>query len=121
MSTKKKISKGSKTLSKKIREKKQESSGSHIKKSNVSNNLKGLKKNILKEKKIVKEMYGLLNSLDKEKSEGDKRIIFSQIISLKKSLKEINKDLLKNMEKISVLKPLPTDQREDASKDSKSE
>jgi len=65
-----------------------------------------LKKNISKEKKIVKEMVSLLKDLRDVKNIEERKMVISQIIALKKLLKETNKGILENIEKIELTKPL---------------
>jgi Flp pilus assembly protein TadB len=52
-----------------------------------------IKKNISKEKRIISEMDSLLEKFGKIKNESEKRMINSQITSLKNSLKEINNEM----------------------------
>jgi len=69
------------------------------------NLLEQLKKTISKERKIVREINSLLEDLEKVNPD-EKEIFFSQINSLKNSLKETNMDIPRILEKISLIKPL---------------
>ena len=64
-----------------------------------------LKKTISKEKKLVKEIIKLNDNI-KSGNEGDKSLIKSQINSLKKLLRNENKQILKIVEKLNVIQPL---------------
>ena len=65
-----------------------------------------LKKIILDEKKIVKEINSFLNILEGTQDKEEKKMISSQINLLKSSLKKRNSDLSKSLSKTSLVKPL---------------
>ncbi len=67
--------------------------------------LKKLKEITLQEKKIVREMSSFSGSLEKVNTE-ERKMIISQIISLKHSLKKTNEDIPKILGRISLVKPL---------------
>ena len=69
------------------------------------NFLEELKKTISKEKKIVREINFLLKDL-KKVDPNEKEIFFSQINSLKNSLRETNTNIPKILEKIYLIKSL---------------
>lgn len=69
------------------------------------NSLEKLKNIISKEKKIIEEMVSLLKGLEKVNSVEEREIVFSQIDSLKNSLKKININIPKILEKISLTRP----------------
>jgi len=65
-----------------------------------------LKKNLLYIKKTVKELDSFYNELDKSKDNMEKKMIYSQLHSLKKSVEKSNEKLKENIEKTSLVKPL---------------
>jgi len=67
-----------------------------------------LKKIIVKEKSIVKEIVSLYESLERT-NDGKERIMISfQLRSLKNSLKKTNEEIPRALDKISLIKPLTT-------------
>ncbi|MBU0894939.1 MAG: type II secretion system F family protein [Nanoarchaeota archaeon] len=68
--------------------------------------VKELKNNISKEKTIIRELKSLFISLDKEDNLAEKKMLDSQINSLKDSLKTISKNIMINLERINLSKPL---------------
>ncbi len=69
------------------------------------NSLAKLKEMISRERKIVKEMASLFTVLERT-SQEERRMVYSQLVSLKNSLKKTNEGVLKKLEKISLIKPL---------------
>ncbi len=67
-----------------------------------------LKHSISKEKKIVKELNNLFNSLQHTRNPEENKIIESQINSLKTSLKKTNMEGLRALEGINISRPLIT-------------
>ena len=65
-----------------------------------------LKKIILEEKKILKEMNSLFAVLERTKDREEKKMISSQINSLEGLLKKRNSDVPEALRKISLVKPL---------------
>ncbi|MFH1608353.1 MAG: type II secretion system F family protein [archaeon] len=72
----------------------------------MNEEIENLKKEILEEKKIAREMSSLLRDLEKSKNSEERRMISSQIDSLKNSMKMINEQVPKKLERISIAKPL---------------
>ena len=70
-----------------------------------TNLLEQLKKTISKERKIVREINSLLKDLEKVNPD-EKEMLFSQMNSLKNSLKKTNMDIPRILEKISLIKHL---------------
>jgi len=68
----------------------------------------GIKKSILEEKKIIRKMMLLLTNLNDTTNIEERKIVLSQIISLKESLKKTNENISDSLEKISLPKPLPS-------------
>ena len=67
--------------------------------------LEELKKIILEERKIVKEITSLFKDSEKVSSKEEKRIVFSQMNELKNSLKRTNMNIPGTLEEISFTKP----------------
>jgi len=67
-----------------------------------------LRKIIIMEKRIFKEIMPLMNSLENINAKEERKMINLQIKSLKNSLKETNNNLSKTLMKISLAKPLHT-------------
>jgi Flp pilus assembly protein TadB len=65
-----------------------------------------LKENIALERKIIEEMNKLSASSKKGMSEEEVRMFSNQINTLKNYMRRTNKELLVNIEKISLVKPL---------------
>jgi len=65
-----------------------------------------LKKNISKEKKILKELVNLSENLGKSEDDKERKSVNSQINLLKDSLKKENENLGRLTEGISLIKPL---------------
>jgi flagellar protein FlaJ len=65
-----------------------------------------LKENISKEVNIIEELNELAIYFKKIKSAEEKRMFSNQINSLEKSLIRTNKEVLGNVEKVSLIKPL---------------
>jgi len=69
-----------------------------------------LRKNIAKEKKILKELNSLYTHLGKTKDKSEKKLISSQIEHLRKHLKESNDRVSRNLRSMVLAKPLPKEQ-----------
>ena len=61
-----------------------------------------LKENILQETKIVNEMNSLVNEIRNAKSENEKSMIFSQLVSLRKTLQSKCQESINTIEKINL-------------------
>lgn len=68
-----------------------------------------VKKNYEKEKRIAAEITDLSNDIKEAKSDAEKRMLSSQIVSLKSSLKETAEKVMDSVEDVSVPKPLTPD------------
>lgn len=68
--------------------------------------LTGLKNKVAQEKKIAKELISSFQNLRTARNPADKRMMDSQINSLKDSLKKTNDEVLQNVERISIARPL---------------
>jgi flagellar protein FlaJ len=75
------------------------------------NPLQELKEIISKEKKIVGEMIFFLNNLENLRDIEERKIVFSQLISLKNFLKKTNGTIPEILEKIFLVKPLPSQEQ----------
>lgn len=95
------------TLSEKIRGKKKSEEIEKNMKALPRNYFEELKKGIKKEKKAVEEMKALLLDLEKLKEIEDRKMAFSQIVELKKSIKETNEGLLGILKGVGIPKQLP--------------
>ncbi|HEB47160.1 MAG TPA: hypothetical protein ENI22_01695, partial [Candidatus Pacearchaeota archaeon] len=73
-----------------------------------------LGKNILREKKTVKEINSLFNYFGYADTQEEKRMISSQIEELISSLRKTGKDVIGSAEKISLFKPLHQDSEKKA-------
>ncbi|MCK9596062.1 type II secretion system F family protein [Candidatus Pacearchaeota archaeon] len=69
-------------------------------------NIEQIKEIINKEKKIVNEINSYSNYVKNAKDEQEKNMVESQIKRLKNSLKNINDELLTNLESLDIVKPL---------------
>lgn len=65
-----------------------------------------LKENISKERKIIEELNKLSGYLKNSRNIEEQRMISNQMDALKNSLRTTNRDVLDNVEKISLIKPL---------------
>lgn len=74
-----------------------------------------------KEKKTNKEIISLLRNLEKVKSAEERKIIASQITALKNSLKKTNEDIPKTLDKISLVKPLYSQEQKPKIQEKKTE
>jgi hypothetical protein len=63
---------------------------------------KKLQSLILKEKKVIDELNSFFNELKDSKDAGEKKLINSQIKSLKKELKKINNETLDIVNSINI-------------------
>ncbi len=72
----------------------------------VEDSLKKLKEVISKEKKTIRELNSLFNYFGNARAPEEKKMILSQISSLKNSLKKTNEDVLKKVGDVSIAKPL---------------
>lgn len=70
-----------------------------------------LGKNILREKKIVGELISLSNHFKNTDNPEEKRMISSQIETLKKPLQKTGQEIINSAEKISLFKPLSPGQK----------
>ena len=73
------------------------------------NSIKDLKEKISEERKIVREMVSLLNSLKRINNTEEANLVIPQINSLKSSIKNIEKDIAKTLELLLMAKPLHTE------------
>jgi len=73
---------------------------------NEENLIENIKNGVDKEKKILKELVSMFNSLGEVKDNEEKDMISSQIESLKKSLKEENDKSFQALKRIYLAKPL---------------
>ncbi len=71
--------------------------------------IKNLKEKVSEERRIVRELVSLLNSLKRVNNTEEANLIISQINSLKISIKNIEKDIAKTLELLLMAKPLRTD------------
>ena len=67
-----------------------------------------LKKIIVKEKSIIKEMVSLYESSERTNDGKERTMISFQLRSLKNSLKKTNEEIPRALDKISLIKPLTT-------------
>lgn len=65
-----------------------------------------IREDISKEKKIVKELISLFDHLQKTKNVEEKKMVSSQIESLKNPLKNTNQNILDSLKKMNVPRPL---------------
>ncbi len=65
-----------------------------------------LRSYVTKHKKITKEMTSLLAELEEIRNLEEKKMIISQLVNLKNSLKKINTFIPKTLDKIKLIKPL---------------
>lgn len=72
----------------------------------MTDSLKGMKDGIKKQKKISTEINSLYGNLNKAETGGEKKMLSSQMKSLKSSMKETNQDVLDNLQKTNVARPL---------------
>ena len=69
--------------------------------------MENIKKNFELEKKIIEEISSLSENLANSDNKEERKIISSQIASLRDSFKKSGQGVLDSMEKISITKPLP--------------
>ena len=69
--------------------------------------IKELKNNVEKEKKVVRELTILYKQFIKVEGEHEKKMLLSQIQSLKKHLREVNNRASRNLKTMYLAKPLP--------------
>ncbi len=72
----------------------------------MTDSLKGIKDGIKKQKKISGELGSLYGHLNKAETHEEKKMLSSQMKSLKNSMKETNQNVLDNVQKTNVAKPL---------------
>lgn len=72
----------------------------------MTDSLKGMKEGIKKQKKISGELGSLYGHLNKAETGQEKNMLSSQMKSLKNSMKETNQDVLDNLQKTNVARPL---------------
>ncbi len=72
----------------------------------IEESIKGIKETVFREKKIINEINSLLDYLKNSDSEQEKKMIDNHMENLKNSLKKTNDKLLKNLEEITIKKPL---------------
>ncbi len=65
-----------------------------------------LKEDISKEKKTVQEINSLFDHLQRTENVGEKKLVSSQITSLKNSLKKTNQEVSDSLKKINIAIPL---------------
>ena len=68
--------------------------------------IESLKEGVNKERKILKELVSMFNSLGNSKDKEEKEMISSQIESLKKSLKDENEKAIQTLKGLYLAKPL---------------
>ena len=73
----------------------------------IENLIKELKNNVEKEKKVVRELSILSKQFIRLKGDYEKKMMASQIQSLKKHLREANDRAFRNLKAIYLAKPLP--------------
>jgi len=73
--------------------------------------IKKLEKNILREKKTVGELNSLFNYYKNINNPEEKRMVFSQITILRKLLQKTGEEIIDSTEKISLFKPLDSNQK----------
>ncbi|MCK5624930.1 type II secretion system F family protein [Candidatus Pacearchaeota archaeon] len=73
----------------------------------IENLIKELKNNVEKEKKVVRELNILYKHFIKLKGDEEKKMVSSQLQSLKKHLKESNNRASRNLRSMYLAKPLP--------------
>lgn len=73
----------------------------------ADSSIEGIREIISHEKKIIQEMVSLLSYSKNTPDSQEKRMVFSQIESLKKPLQTTGKELLDAVEKFSLVKSLP--------------
>ena len=67
-----------------------------------------LKSMIIREKKIIQEIAPLPKILERTNDDEERTFISSQMNSLKKYLKKTNEEILKELDKISLIRTLPS-------------
>ncbi len=72
----------------------------------IEGDINNVKETVSKEKKIINEINSMLNYLKNLDSEQEKKMIDNQTENLKNSLKKANDELLKNLEEITIKRPL---------------
>ena len=70
------------------------------------NSLENLNEMISKQKKIINESKSMINSINNAQDSHTKNMLSSHIGSLKDSLKKTNEEIEKNLDSISLTKPL---------------
>jgi len=72
----------------------------------MTDSLEGMKDGIKKQKKISGELGSLYGHLNKAETHEEKKMLSSQMKSLKNSMKETNQNVLDNLQKTNVARPL---------------